>query len=367
MIAGQAVLIVAPSPPPYGGMAIQARLLEKFLTGDGHPVIFVPANPPFPAWIQFIGHFYGLRTAARTIVIWLSFLRTFPQAKVIHILAASRVYFFTIVCPAMLLGRLMEKRVILNYRGGDARKFFGWAGWMVRPFFKLPHMITAPSGFLAGVIQEFFGCDVRIVPNILDSSLFHHRRRTTIAPKLLVTRHLEKAYDVETAIRAFRAVQQRYPEASLWIAGTGSEAARLRSLVEEWKLANVRFLGYVAHQDLGALYDQCDILLNSSRVDNFPGSLLEAAGAGLVVVSTGAGGIPFMFENGKNALLVEPGDWEGLARSVQSVLESAPLALSLASEASALALRWDWQAVRKVIYETYGFDFGTKAASRAEA
>jgi glycosyltransferase involved in cell wall biosynthesis len=314
-----------------------------------------------------VRHFYGIRTAVRTVLIWLSFLRTLPQAHVIHILAASRVYFFTIVWPAILLGRLLGKRVILNYRGGDARKFFQWSRWLVKPAFHLANVNTAPSVFLAEVIHEFFNCPVQIVPNVLDTSLFHYRRRNVIAPKLMVTRHLEKAYDVETALRAFREVQEQHPEASLWIAGTGSEGDRLRGLAEEWKLRNVRFLGYVAHKDMGALYDQCDILLNSSRVDNFPGSLLEAAGAGLVVVSTGVGGIPFMFENGKNALLLEPGDWKGLARSVQAVLESPPLASALAAEASALARRWEWQVIRKVIYETYGFDVPGASPSPAEA
>ena len=69
----------------------------------------------------------------------------------------------------------------------------------------------------------------------------------------------------------------------------------------------MRFLGYVDRQKLPAIYSECDILLNASRVDNFPGSLLDASAAGLAVVSTNAGGIPFIYTDGENALLVEVG------------------------------------------------------------
>jgi glycosyltransferase involved in cell wall biosynthesis len=158
-------------------------------------------------------------------------------------------------------------------------------------------------------------------------------------------------------------VQSRYPDASLWIAGTGSQETHLRGLVSSWNLQNVRFLGYVAHRDLGAVYDQCDILLNASYVDNFPGALLEASGAGLAIVSTGAGGIPFMFQDGKNALLVEPGDWNGLARGVEKVVQTPGLGAALAKDAAALAQRCRWPEVRKSMYAAYDFEPDDYAAT----
>ena len=90
-------------------------------------------------------------------------------------------------------------------------------------------------------------------------------------------------------------------------------------------------------------------------MDNFPGSLLEGSGAGLVVVSTAAGGIPFMFQHEKNALLVEPGDWNGLAAAVERVLQSPSLGATLAREAAELAQGCRWPEVRRSIYAAYGF------------
>lgn len=195
-----------------------------------------------------------------------------------------------------------------------------------------------------------------MVPNIVDFSIFRYRDRRAYQPKILVTRHLEKLYDVESVVRAFRLIQASHPEASLHIAGVGSQEKRLRKLVDDWALRSVYFLGHVAHEDMPAISDQCDILLNGTRVDNFPASLLEASASGLIVVSTKAGGIPFIYEDGKNAILVDPGDWQGLAAGVERVLNDPSWARQLAAEAAQLCRQCDWRNVRPLLYRSYGFD-----------
>jgi glycosyltransferase involved in cell wall biosynthesis len=348
------VLLVGPTPPPYGGMAFQARLLEKMLVSDGHQVFFLPANPPLPQGFGWLARVPGLRTVARAMSIWVRFWRASRHVDVVHVLAASWVYFWTVVYPAVLMGRMRRKRVVVNYRGGEAGEFFRRWGWAIQPAFQLADAITVPSDFLGEMIRNRFPVPVRIVPNILNNSEFRYRQRTRIEPKLLVTRHLEKIYDVESVLKAFGLVQEQYPEASLWIAGTGSQQEQLRGQASDWGLRNVRFLGFVAHEDLPKICDQCDILINASRVDNFPGALMEGSAAGLVVVSTRAGGISVMYQHEKTALLVEPGDWRGLGLSVIKVLQSPSLATDLATRAGLMVRKCEWPEVRKPLYGAYG-------------
>lgn len=350
------ILLIAPSPPPYGGMALQARLLERLLRADGIPVTFVASNLPFPGGLRVAGRIPGLRTLLRFMMLCRKLWIEAGRAGIVHVLAASWLYFFVLVAPAVLIGRIRGKRVVLNYRGGHAGQFFQWWGWAARPILKLADIITTPSEFLAQLIRRRFGVPVLIVSNILDLSAFRFRQRTMPQPKMLVTRHLEKIYDIESVLRAFQVVQRMHPDASLRIAGAGSEESHLRNLVSTWDLKNVTFLGHVPQSDLPAVYDQCDILLNASRVDNFPGALLEAAAAGLVVITTGAGGIPFIFNHGENALIVEPGDWNGLALAVENVLQHSTLAQDLTAAALKVARACDWQEVRKSLYAAYGFE-----------
>lgn len=348
------VQLVAPVPPPYGGMALQASLLERLLRQDGIDVDLLGHNQPFGAPLALVNRLPGLRGAFRLVRFSVRFWKRLGNKDVVHILAASWLHFLLVVYPAIWIARFRGKRIVLNYRAGGADHFFRWMGWFIRPVFRAADVVCTPSKFLAEVIDRRLGVPVSIVSNIVDLSRFRFRARRPFQPKMLVTRHLEAMYDVESVLRAFRAVQQEYPEATLTIAGTGSQGARLRALCEEWQLRGVRFLGYVEHAALAKLYDDCDILLNGSRVDNFPGSLIEASAAGLVVVSTMAGGIPYMYEDGKNAVLVPVGDSQGLADGVLRVLRDQELARRLALAGTQVSQQCEWRSVRRALFEVYG-------------
>lgn len=364
MPAGLRVLLVAPSPPPYGGMALQARRLERLLRLDGIAVVFLPSNVPFPRPLRFLDRLRGVRPLLRAVALCRRLWKEAGRAEVVHVLAASWLYFFLVVYPAVAIARMRGARVIVNYRGGEAARFFRWFGWAARPAFRWASEITVPSEFLGGLIRACFSVPVRIVPNIVDLSAFQFRLRAPIGPRMIVSRHLEKSYGIENVVRAFGQVQSRYPNASLRIAGTGSEEAGLRRLVSENGLRNVEFLGHIPQDRLPALYEESDIFLNASVVDNFPGALIEASAAGLVVVSTRAAGIPYIYSDGVDALLAEPGTPQDLAGAVVRVLENPALARSLAVNGAAVARQCDWREVRRPLYEAYGV---TMAGAMTEA
>jgi L-malate glycosyltransferase len=356
------IVVIAPQTPPYGGMALQAEKLVRLLRQEGHSVVYLASNLPFPKRLGFVDRLRGVRPFVRAVLIANRLRAELRRAAVVHVLAASWLYFFLVVAPAVLLARLSGRRVIVNYRSGEGREFFRRYGFWAAPVFRLASAVTAPSRFLAEAIRERFGLPVKIVPNIVDLKTFRYRQRSRYQPRLLVTRHLQKMYGVDVVVRAFECIQKRFPEASLEIAGTGSEEARLRALVAESGLKNVHFFGHVPHADLPALYDRSDILLNGSHVDNFPGSLVEASAAGLAVVSTNAGGIPAMYENGKTAILVEPGDWRGLADGVQVLIDNPSLGARLTAAAFQLCRQCEWESVRELLYESYGFVLPTAEA-----
>jgi glycosyltransferase involved in cell wall biosynthesis len=349
-------MIVAPQLPPYGGMALQAQLLVRLLRADGHEVVFFPSNFRVAGPL---GRIPGVRTMVRYLLTWWKLCQQVGSVDIVHVLAASWLYFFAVVTPATIVGKMRRKRVILNYRGGDAARFFQPWGWAVAPIFRMADLITAPSRFLKELIEGRLGIGVDVVNNIVDTSAFSYRERSAVHPRLIVARQLEAIYDIESVLRAFGAVRQRYPGASLAVAGTGSQGESLRRMAVEWGLDNVEFLGHVAHDDLPALFDRHDIFLNASRVDNFPGALIEASAAGLLVISTAAGGIRFMYQNEKDALLVEPGDWGALAKAVERAIETPELARQCMRSALTMVRLCEWPAVRDSIYRSYAWSTPT--------
>src|ERR1051325_3280740 len=212
---GATILLVAPEPPPYGGMALQAQLLERLLARDGNSVLFLASNCSLGERVRFLERLPGVRTAARFLLVCVKLLKTAPQVDVIHVLAASWLYFFAVVAPIVLIGKACGRRVVLNYRGGDAEGVFRRFKWAIHPIFNMADAVTAPSEFLVRLIGAYFDVPVSIVRNILDRSAFRSRERTEIRPRMIVARQLEKVYGIELVLRAFAVVQQRYGDASL--------------------------------------------------------------------------------------------------------------------------------------------------------
>lgn len=143
-----------------------------------------------------------------------------------------------------------------------------------------------------------------------------------LRPRLLSTWNLKPHYGIDNTLRAFALVKARCPEASLTIVGYGSEERRLRALAASLDAGDIEFVGRTAPADMAALYERCDIFVNSSLVDNQPVSVLEAFAGGLPVVSSGTGDISAMVRDGEKGLIVPPEDPTAMAKAVATLLET---------------------------------------------
>ena len=94
------IVLVAPTPPPYGGMALQARLLERLLGEDGHIVVFVPSNPELPGVLSSLNQIRGLRTLTRLVIFMMALWKHARQSDVLHVFAAS----WSVLLPCCLPG-----------------------------------------------------------------------------------------------------------------------------------------------------------------------------------------------------------------------------------------------------------------------
>ncbi len=358
------VWIVAPSPPPYGGMSVQAEKLKTGLLSEGIAAEVISTNPGLPKPLKSLERIPVVRTILREMLYLISLLRIVRNPGVVHHFSASYLFFFLHSAPLLLLGRWFRAKIVLNYRGGQGADFLRSWSWAVLPLLRRADIIVVPSEFLQRVFQDF-GLASTLLPNLADTELFPFVERAQFSPRLFVSRSLEPMYDVECALRAFQIVQSKAPQAVLGIAGEGSEGNRLRRLVRERGLRGVSFYGAVPHEGLPALYRQHDIYINSSRVDNFPGALVEAACAGLPIVTTRAGGIPQMIRHGENGLLCDLGDAEALANFALEILQHPDVGRQLARAARSWAEQFSWRKVFPQLMRCYGLDAGQRTSALA--
>jgi glycosyltransferase involved in cell wall biosynthesis len=342
------VCIIAPGHMT-GGQAIEARtIVQGFADDSAVRVELQPIDPPIPAWIARIR---GARTLARMPIYLGGLLRRVLRADVVHVCTAAFGPFILTTTPAILLARLLGRPVILNYRDGRAPVHLRarWVRWLVRR----ASVLVFPSGFLRDVFREY-GFDGEVISNVVDTLRFRFRQRDPVRPVLISSRLLEKLYAVENTLRAFSRVRGAHPEARLIVIGGGDQEPTLRQLVADEAIGGVEFHGAVPHDEVAAWFDRADVFVNSSREDNMPHSLIEAFSSGLPVVSTDAGGIPYIIEDERNGLLVEIDDPAALAEGVLRVLGDRELAQRLiAAGQNDCKARYSWNAAKQAWRELY--------------
>jgi glycosyltransferase involved in cell wall biosynthesis len=123
-----------------------------------------------------------------------------------------------------------------------------------------------------------------------------------------VAANLEYWKGIDVLLEAARLVQS---PVRLEIYGVGAEQAVLERLAEG---LDANFNGFVQDPLAGL-----DVLVQPSRADNLPLSILEAMAAGLPVIGTRTGGIPELVIDGETGLLVEPERPEELAAALDSL------------------------------------------------
>ena len=161
---------------------------------------------------------------------------------------------------------------------------------------------------------------IAVVPNGVAVPPSLERRDLDLSEVVIGTAAvLREGKGIDVLLRAFRRILEAEPQTALAIAGDGPLASRLRAQAETLGVAgSVRWLGY--REDVPALLASFDLFVHPTLFDALPTSVLEAMAAGLPVVASATGGIPEIITDGRDGLLVPPGDDAALAKAVIRLL-----------------------------------------------
>lgn len=346
------VAIVAPSLRILGGHSVQAsELLAGWKNDPEVDAWLVPIDPEPPRALRAGTRVKYLRTLLVESTYVPRLAREMMRADVIHVFSASYWSFLLAPAPAVLLGSLLGKPVVLNYHSGEAPDHLKRSR-IARAILRLADARVVPSRFLVDVFRTF-GLDAIAVSNIVDQRRFTFRTRSPLRPRLLSTRNLAYPYNVACTVRAFQHVQARVPEATLTIVGDGPDAPALRALIADLGLRGVQCLGRIEPDRMPQVYADHDLYVQSPDIDNMPLSVLEAFASGLPVVSTDVGGIRAILEPGAHGLLAPADDDRAIADRIVWMLEHADEARSMAQAAHDTLQTFTWPAVRSSWLEIY--------------
>ncbi len=345
------VLIIAPGPPLVGGQAVQARRIagnfqdEQFLQVD-----IQQNNPRFGGKLQEVKYLRTVLTFVKYIYV---IFRRIPQYDIVHVFSASYMSFLMFTVPALLVAKLFGKKTILNYRSGEAEDFFSRWGKHFLRFVKMFDAIITPSNYLVDVFKKF-NVEAKSINNFIIGEKYIYRNRVPLRPIFLSNRILEPLYNIDCILKAFQIIQSKYSDAKLIVAHEGFDGQRLKSVAKSLDLKNIDFIGLVPHEKIAELYDSVDIYLNSPNLDCMPGSLIECFASGLPIVSTNAGGIPYVVSNGKTGLLIELDDHQAMAEKALLLLENNEYAEKIIANGLAESKKYLWTDVKEKWLRLYG-------------
>ena len=331
------VLLICNYKPGVGGISGQVEILQRKLRSEGHVAdIFSTKGSLF--WR--LGLFCQLRKVARSY-------------DVLHIHCCSGWGFLPAVV-GVTVGRRLKKRVVLTYHGGGGERFFDKHTRLIKHYLTRTDANIVLSGFLAKVFEKQ-QLPYTIIPNIIELDGSHYRERTSIQPNFICLRAHEPLYNIPCILQAFQKVLTELPEATLTLVGTGSEHEVLMAMVKEMELKNVSFTGRVDNKEIYRYLDMADIMLSSPKVDNMPVSLLEAMNAGLLVISSNVGGVPYMIEANKNGYLFPSDDSDALASLMIQAVRVPSESTAIIRNAHQGVDAYRWENIKDKLYHTYGF------------
>jgi len=272
-------------------------------------------------------------------------LRRGPRLAHIHAAARGSLYRKSVY---LFLARLLRRPAIVHVHAGrgDIEAFAARLGPLRRgpigAALRGATRVLAVSAETGGAIERCFGvAAVEVVPNAAPPAPPERPAAGEAegdGTVLFLGGFANPVKGGEAYAEAVAAAAPRFPATPFVLAGPGEPPPEAAATLA--RLENVSWRGWLDETAKRAELARCGVFVLPSLSEGLPVALLEAMAWGRAIVATRMGGVPEVVEDGREALLVPPGDPAALAEAIGRLL-GAPeerRRLGLAAEERAASL-----------------------------
>ena len=251
------------------------------------------------------------------------------------------------------LARMLNLKYIPILHGGNLPARLMKNPKASRFIFENSYKNIAPSKYILQVFTEAGFKNTHYIPNSIEIENYSFKKRTVAVPKLLWVRAFAKIYNPNMAIEVFKSIKNQFPEATLTMVGSDKDGslATAKKLAHDYNL-DVFFPGQMQKKEWIEMSSDYSVFLNTSRFDNMPVSIIEAMALGMPVISTNVGGISYLLENKKDALLVENEAVAQMVEAIKELCDNPSLVEKLSVNARQKAQGFDWHFIKNKWKET---------------
>jgi glycosyltransferase involved in cell wall biosynthesis len=298
------VLLVAPAPPPAGGIQTVTENLIKYLQQCGNGTDLILYNTthrfrPMTSQSLFVRFCTGIANSLATCFNVFKIIKR-HNPDVIHLASSSSLALIKDVLLVTLANRL-KTPVVMHWHFGRIPQLKQKHNWewrlLVKVIRKSSMSIVIDQCSYDALIASGFS-NVAYVPNPLAANIALHSMQLPSHPvnqqpgRLIFVGHIIREKGVFELVEACLNIPEVF---ELMLIGPGEEA----DVEDLKKLARVRgagkwlkFTGEVTNEQVIELMKQSSVLVLPSYTEGFPMVILEAMAMGCVVVASNVGAIP---------------------------------------------------------------------------
>lgn len=249
--------------------------------------------------------------AVAMVSIVAQILRKAPHSDVIFLHGSRNDYYFLAPVVAAI-ARTLGKPFFLKKFGGDFDRDFAKAPRWVKPGVEYALRHAAACWWETKRLMPFgrkYNPNALWCPNTRVRPAIH---RDITQPldrrKFVFMAHVRREKGMDELLEAFRMLG---PDYSIDIYGTlmGYTPSQLDG----------HYKGVAEAADVPRILSQYQVLVLPSWREGYPGTIIEAFGAGLPVVASSVGGMVEMVEEGVNGVFCNPKDPQSLADAIRSL------------------------------------------------
>jgi colanic acid/amylovoran biosynthesis glycosyltransferase len=282
----------------------------------------------------------------RFIHIFITLIRYTGSVKIVLIHSFStKAYWITVL--ASFYSILFRKKFICVLHGGDYPNRIRKSYTLTKFIVNRAYMVISPSIYLKYHFDKL-GVNTVFIPNAVELDVFPFKERFDFCPKIIWVRALKNIYNPAMAIKMVNNLKKMGWEPKLLMVGPFIDDSfeTCKKLITSLNLSeNVEFTGRISHKDWAKKSIDYDIFINTTNIDNMPLSVLQAMSLGLPVISTNAGGMEFLIEDGINGFKVNVDSDLEMANKIDFLLRNQHLLQSVTEKAMEELKLYSWETV----------------------
>ena len=302
--------MIAPVPPPYGGVANWVEIIKKEISRQNDielDLISTSVNKRLTDGRTTSNRvFYGIKNMLYSYISLNMSIRSFAP-DVVHITTSGGLGFFR---DLLLLNFLKKRNIKTVYHIHFGRTVLyekeNRRCWrQIREAVRLADCTIVLDAKTYQLLKPY--CNrIEKINNPIPLDGYPSQFQKSDNKIITYMGSILKEKGVEELLEGFAAFRMNAPEYKLRMIGPG-RPEYLDYLQKHYDCEKVRFYGEVSHNEAIKLLSETSIFILPSYTEGFPNVILEAMALGKCIISTDVGAIPEILSDGAG-IIIQPKD-----------------------------------------------------------